>query len=200
MPTRARSDGARSSASTFCCGINTMRSPASARLIASTETARFTDSGAAVRGNTTVRRSGSTGSSDGIWGGGEVDSVRHRCPAVLDLQTRGRRSIGDAPGCFEVSRATRTYRSLSCPRRLRECGSRGAAPSSRKARGCHARGTTTDRFDATGCRSRRRRTCGHRRRARTFASRTASVRSGLCDARAGAARWRCLWPSSSGVP
>ena len=55
-----------------------MRSPASARLIASTDSARPTPSGATVSGSTTVSRSGTTGSSvgsDGAWGGGASASA-----------------------------------------------------------------------------------------------------------------------------
>ena len=47
-----------------------MRSPASARLIASTEIGRPTPSGATVIGSTTVSRSGTTGSSEGSDGVG----------------------------------------------------------------------------------------------------------------------------------
>ena len=182
VPTRARSEGAGSSASTFCCSISTMRSPASARLIASTETARFTDSGAAVRGNTTVRRSGRTGSSDGIWGGGGLTAFAIGVQRFSAYETRGRRSIGDAPGCFE-GQPRHAHKFIEVYLVHVVFGSVVVGVQSRsseRAPGCHARGTTIDRFDAPGCVSRRRRTCGHRGVPAAFASRTASVRSGLC--------------------
>ena len=65
VPTRCRSSAPGSSASLFCSSSSTMRSPASARLIASTDIGRLTPSGATVIGSTTAPRSGTTGSSDG---------------------------------------------------------------------------------------------------------------------------------------
>ena len=57
-----------------------MRSPASARLTASTDTGRLTPSGATVIGSTTVSRSGTTGSSDGSDGVGEREWKLQRQP------------------------------------------------------------------------------------------------------------------------
>ena len=68
-PTRCRSSGEGSSTSPFCSRSRTMRSPASARLTASTEIGRLTPSGATVIGRTTASRRGTTGSSEGSGGG-----------------------------------------------------------------------------------------------------------------------------------
>ena len=68
VPTRCRSSGPGSSASLFCSSSSTMRSPASARLTASTDIGRLTPSGATVIGSTTAPRSGTTGSSEGSAG------------------------------------------------------------------------------------------------------------------------------------
>src|SRR5574338_68919 len=68
VPTRLRSSGPGSSPSPSCNSRRTMRSPASARFTASTDTGRLTARGATVSGNTTDRRSGRTGSSEGSCG------------------------------------------------------------------------------------------------------------------------------------
>ena len=84
-----------------------MRSPASARLTASTEIGRLTPSGATVIGSTTVSRSGTTGSSDGsdgAWGGKrqrQPSCRRSSCVVSRRLAVGGhprqpRRKLGDA--------------------------------------------------------------------------------------------------------
>src|SRR4029079_16923103 len=98
VPTLYKSAGPGSSASLCCRSRRTMRSPASARLIASTDIGRFTPSGATVKGSTTVPRIGMTGSSAGIGGvcgvSGIVRPVVQCSPPPSSTPTRcGRPSV-----------------------------------------------------------------------------------------------------------
>src|SRR4051812_31699074 len=98
VPTRWRSSADGSSASPRCSSNSTIRSPASARLIASIDTVRPTPSGATVSGSTTVSRSGTTGSSDGsdgVSGAGVETSASAMCLS-LSVES-GRVPIGSQP-------------------------------------------------------------------------------------------------------
>src|SRR5882672_12700473 len=112
VPTRFRSSARGSSRSPLCRRSSTIRSPASARLIASMDTGRPTPSGATVIGRTTVSRSGTTGSSEGSGGvcGAVVETsvsamVHVIEPSLSDIARRvaigcqpdqARRQLGDA--------------------------------------------------------------------------------------------------------
>ena len=65
VPMVRRSEGSGSSLSLIWSGRKIRRSPARARFTASIDTGRLIDNGCSVRGNTTVCRSGTTGSSLG---------------------------------------------------------------------------------------------------------------------------------------
>ena len=113
---RCSSSGSGSSASSSCSARNSMRSPASARFTASTDTGRLTASGCTLSGNATVPRSGSTGSSGGRGGVVDGDSAmtvlprisselresRQRVAAVAVDLHRGvcRPGTGDMRGCL----------------------------------------------------------------------------------------------------
>jgi hypothetical protein len=70
-----------------------MRSPASARFTASTDTPRLTPSGATVIGSTTEPRSGTTGNSDGSGAGCCVSATA----LSLSASDLWRRALGDDP-------------------------------------------------------------------------------------------------------
>ena len=103
VPTLCRSSGAGSSASFFCSSSRTIRSPASARLTASTETGRLTPSGATVIGSTTAPRSGTTGSSDGSGGVCGVSGIV--CGIGRPVAVEPRMLAADGPGLVPANQS-----------------------------------------------------------------------------------------------